>query len=144
MLHDTGTFPHKYTGTCPQIVRTMSRMPDLSALDNIGDIIMLAPNVLEFVFQRTIIFRDQCIAATQLAMIYRIANYLIVKIEHNGRLEDKIKNTIINYHLNCVNIARTCLVGRLLLAGEHNIPGRQHFNRSSCQLSPSFSEKPGS
>ena len=90
LLRDTGAFPYKNTGTFPQLIGTMRCVPDLSALDDIGDIVVLAPDVLEFMFQRKIIFRDQLIPSTQLAMIYRIAHYLIIKIEHSGSLDIKL------------------------------------------------------
>ena len=93
MLYNARSFSYKYTGAFLQVIGTMGRVPYLSAFHDIGNIIMLAPNILEFVFQRTIVFSNQGVSNTQLAMIDGIGNDLVIKINQGSRLEGKF-NTL--------------------------------------------------
>ena len=50
LFYDTGAFSHKHTTAFAQIIRTMGGMPDLSALHNIDDIIIMTPEIFIFIF----------------------------------------------------------------------------------------------
>lgn len=82
LLYDSRTFPYKHTIAFIQIVGTVGRMPYLSTLHHIYNIIVLAPGVFVPVLEQTMEQRHQRIAAAQLPVKLGSGLYFVVQIEH--------------------------------------------------------------
>jgi hypothetical protein len=91
LLHNAGAFSYKHTTAFSQIIRAMCGVPYFSAFHHINNIIVMAPGVLVFIFQRTVVQSDKAIAAVELPEMFRVGNDIAVKVEQVICLKGKNK-----------------------------------------------------